>query len=103
MQRIGEKFLEWPESKLDTNHILATVTLYWLTDTLPRCVYTYRDTFLCDYVPTFPFFDKPFGYSWFKHELVAGPKSVVEKKGQLVFYRQHERVRCTSLENDEYH
>lgn len=28
---------------------------------------------------------------------MAGPKSVVEKKGQLVFCRQHERVSFTAL------
>ncbi|OBR10499.1 Epoxide hydrolase [Colletotrichum higginsianum IMI 349063] len=87
---IGEKHLEWPEHHLDADHILTTVTLYWLTDTLPRCVYTYRDTFLCGYVHDIPFYDKPFGYSWFKYEPTPGPRKVVEKKGQLVFYRQHE-------------
>lgn len=92
MQRIGEKHLEWPEHHLDADHILTTVTLYWLTDALPRCVYTYRDTFLCGYVHDIPFYDKPFGYSWFKYEPTPGPRKVVEKKGQLVSYRQHESV-----------
>lgn len=91
--RIGEKLSEWPEKPLDVDHILATVTLYWLTDTLPRNAYTYRNTFACNNVPEFPYCEKPFGYSWFKHELACGPKKLVEKKGQLVFYRQHEHVR----------
>ncbi|OLN84907.1 putative epoxide hydrolase 4 [Colletotrichum chlorophyti] len=89
---VGEKFLEWPENHFELDEVLTGVTLYWLTDTLPRCVYTYRDTFLCGYTPSFPFFNKPFGYSWFKYELSPGPKKLIEKKGQLVFYRQHDHV-----------
>ncbi|KAJ5352500.1 hypothetical protein N7452_001474 [Penicillium brevicompactum] len=87
---IGEKFLEWPEKDLSIDEILTDVSLYFFTDCFPRCSYTYRSTFLVK--PPFcpPFIDKPFGYSWFMHELVPGPKKVVERKGRLVFYRQHE-------------
>ncbi|KAI0012759.1 Alpha/Beta hydrolase protein [Xylariaceae sp. FL0662B] len=88
---IGEKFLEWPQYPCAVDHILANVTLYWLTDSLPRCAYTYRHTFMCGPTPGFPlFFDKPFGYSWFRKELMSAPRKLVEKKGQLVFYRQHD-------------
>ncbi|KIW04382.1 uncharacterized protein PV09_04666 [Verruconis gallopava] len=87
---IGEKFLEWPENHVSVDEVLTGVTLYWFTDSFPRCSYTYRDTFLVKPPFSQPFNDKPFGYSWFMHELAPRPKKVVEKKGRLVFYRQHE-------------
>jgi hypothetical protein len=41
-RRIGEKFLEWVDDPLPPDDILESVTLYWLTDTFPRAIYTYR-------------------------------------------------------------
>ena len=38
-----------------------------------------------------PFITKPLGYSHFPKEIFNGIKAVVEKKGNLVFYKQHER------------
>lgn len=40
--RIGEKFQEWTDDPLDPNHILESITLYWLTNTFPRSIYFYR-------------------------------------------------------------
>lgn len=40
--RIGEKFLEWSDEDPSLEHILESVTLYWMTDTFPRCIYPYR-------------------------------------------------------------
>lgn len=40
--RIGEKFLEWVDDPLAPEDILESVTLYWLTETFPRAIYTYR-------------------------------------------------------------
>ncbi|OJJ56887.1 hypothetical protein ASPSYDRAFT_79961 [Aspergillus sydowii CBS 593.65] len=87
---IGEKFLEWPEEDVSIDEVLTDVTLYWFTDCFPRCNYTYCGTFLVKPPFCLPSVDKPFGYSWFMCELAPGPKKVVEKKGRLVFYRQHE-------------
>jgi hypothetical protein len=42
LYRIGEKFLEWVDDPLPPGHILESITLYWLTDTFPRSIYTYR-------------------------------------------------------------
>lgn len=42
LQRVGEKFLEWVDDPLPPDHILESITLYWLTDTFPRSIYTYR-------------------------------------------------------------
>ncbi|KAF5482671.1 putative epoxide hydrolase, partial [Colletotrichum aenigma] len=39
---MGEKFLEWPDDPIGIDELLTNVTLYWLTDTMPRCIYTYR-------------------------------------------------------------
>lgn len=44
--RIGEKFLEWVDDPLPPDHILESITLYWLTDTFPRSIYTYRQVSL---------------------------------------------------------
>jgi hypothetical protein len=41
--RIGEKFLEWTDEAPPLNDILASVSLYWLTDTCPRSIYPYRE------------------------------------------------------------
>lgn len=39
---IGEKFLEWSDADPPVDKILESVSLYWLTDTFPRCIYPYR-------------------------------------------------------------
>lgn len=41
--RIGEKFLEWTDETPPLNDILASISLYWLTDTFPRSIYPYRE------------------------------------------------------------
>lgn len=41
--RIGEKFLEWSDEDPPLDKILDDVTLYWMTDTFPRCIYPYRN------------------------------------------------------------
>ncbi|KAH6971211.1 Alpha/Beta hydrolase protein [Ilyonectria sp. MPI-CAGE-AT-0026] len=94
---VGEKFLEWPEEDISIDEILANVSLYWFTDCFPRCSYTYRGTFLVGPPPSLPFIDKPFGFSWFMHELAPAPKKILETKGKLVFYRQHEKVSRLSV------
>ncbi|KAH8658586.1 Alpha/Beta hydrolase protein [Ilyonectria robusta] len=88
---VGEKFLEWPEEDISIDEVLANVSLYWFTDCFPRCSYTYRGTFLVGPPPSLPFIDKPFGFSWFMHELAPAPQKILETKGKLVFYRQHEK------------
>ena len=39
---IGEKFLEWTDEDPTVDQVLESVTLYWMTDTFPRCIYPYR-------------------------------------------------------------
>lgn len=40
--RIGEKMLEWTDEDPLLEKILEGVTLYWMTDTIPRCLYHSR-------------------------------------------------------------
>lgn len=75
---IGEKFLEWTDVPLPISDILASVTLYWLTDTFPRGIYPYRE----GYGPEpwhhgTPGFNipKPLGYSYFPKESAPAPIS----------------------------
>lgn len=42
MSRIGEKILEWTDEDPPLEKILESVSLYWLTDTMPRCMYHNR-------------------------------------------------------------
>lgn len=39
---IGEKYREWSDESPSIETILSIVTLYWLTDTYPSSIYTYR-------------------------------------------------------------
>ena len=39
---IGEKFLAWTDKDPSVDTILESVTLYWLTDTFPTVIYSYR-------------------------------------------------------------
>ncbi|CAI0650536.1 unnamed protein product, partial [Colletotrichum noveboracense] len=85
---IGEKFRDWTEIPMPLETILASVTLYWLTDTYPRCIYSNL------FPATVPFpKDKPFGVSNFPRELVPAPRAWVEKTSpNLIFYKDYEKV-----------
>ncbi|TKA71164.1 hypothetical protein B0A49_05193 [Cryomyces minteri] len=83
---IGEKFLEWTDTDPALDKILDSVTLYWLTETFPRCIYPYRQ--LTRRGPT-EYCQKPFGYSWFPKELAPLPVSWAATTGNLVYYKRH--------------
>jgi microsomal epoxide hydrolase len=96
---IGEKFLEWSDEDPSLDTILEGVSLYWFTETFPRCIYPYRERWGAkakskesgakDEDLRFVTVQKPFGYSWFPHELMPTPKAVVAKSSNLVWHRQH--------------
>ena len=44
---IGEKFLAWTDQDPSIDTILKSVTLYWLTDTFPSSIYSYRHVRAC--------------------------------------------------------
>ncbi|KAI9711725.1 MAG: hypothetical protein M1820_001869 [Bogoriella megaspora] len=97
---IGEKFIEWTDVTPPLHTILEAVTLYYLTDTFPRSIYTYRRAFAPEEErKDAPDWDtrkvpagKAFGYSWFPKELLPMPRAWVETMGEqgLTFFRQHD-------------
>ncbi|KEF61011.1 uncharacterized protein A1O9_02575 [Exophiala aquamarina CBS 119918] len=90
---VGEKFIEWSDETPPLDEILDDVTLYWFTETFPRCIYPYRpvDPGVKELAHSNPKYrcSKPVGYSWFPRELGPMPRAWVEKQGNLVWYRQH--------------
>ncbi|KAK5116441.1 hypothetical protein LTR62_007989 [Meristemomyces frigidus] len=88
---VGEKFLQWSSPSPPLSEILDSLTLYWLTSTLPRSLYPYRQ--FCG--PAAQFFHpspewyikKPMGYSYNSRELAPTPKGWVEGTGRLVWFR----------------
>ncbi|KAL3298180.1 putative epoxide hydrolase [Colletotrichum asianum] len=111
---IGEKFLTWTHETPSMDEILASVTLYWLTQTFPRGVYPYRQEVIDDthgsmtdaecrrvikdgakrymFHPDPKYYcEKPMGYSWFPYEIVPVPRAWAATTGNLVWYRSHEK------------
>ncbi|KAL8814438.1 MAG: hypothetical protein Q9191_008552 [Dirinaria sp. TL-2023a] len=91
---IGEKFLHWSHVPPSLDTILESVSLYWFTGTIPRCLYPYRQ-FYEGVVnghqhPSLYLRGKRFGYSLFAKELMPSPKAWVETTGELSFYRRHD-------------
>ncbi|WPG99507.1 alpha/beta-hydrolase [Acrodontium crateriforme] len=87
---IGEKFLEWSDEDPSVDEILQSVSLYWLTDTFPRCIYPYRGIADGSRPPP-PFIEKASGYSFFPKEIVPRARSVAEQTMNLVAFSAHER------------
>ena len=92
---IGEKFLHWTDTDPSLDAILDSVTLYWFTQSFPRCIYPYRQShsrgqsFNSD--PKYKC-KKPMGFSWFPLEIAPTPKAWVEQTGDLKLWRAHESV-----------
>lgn len=95
---IGEKFATWTHDPLPLSTVLTFVSLYWLTDTLPRSIYPYRADFASsDAIPSHgsPRWripdEKPFGFSSFPEEIQPVPREWVERTGRVSWWREHER------------
>jgi len=89
---IGEKFLEWTDETPSLNDILASVSLYWLTDTCPRAIYPYRESYGPN--PTHHgtpslYINKPLGYSYFPKDVYPVPVSWVATSGKLCWTNIH--------------
>ncbi|KAI0128325.1 Alpha/Beta hydrolase protein [Xylariales sp. AK1849] len=78
---MAEKFLDWSDEDPSLDLILADVTLYWFTETFPRCIYPYRDIQRGDIRA---YVSKPSGYSFFPKELMPMPISWVATSCNLV-------------------
>ncbi|KAF2462450.1 putative epoxide hydrolase [Lineolata rhizophorae] len=97
---LAEKYISWADEDTtpSTETILTFVTLYWLTQTLPRSIYPYRSDFApSERVPSHghPAWNIPagkaFGYSDFPNEIQPVPKEWVEKTGRLSWYNVHDK------------
>ncbi|KAJ9615925.1 hypothetical protein H2200_002002 [Cladophialophora chaetospira] len=75
---IGEKFQEWTDETPPLDKILDSITLYWFTESFPRCIYCYRE-FSLPGGKGLPHGNpkynnsKPVAYSWFPKEIVPVP------------------------------
>ncbi|KAL8280174.1 hypothetical protein RQP46_007504 [Phenoliferia psychrophenolica] len=86
---VGEKFLEWSDETPSLDEILTSATLWWLTDTFPTSIYTYRDPVSESGRPQDHYIPKPTGFSSFHREILPSPRSWAEKACNLQFYRSH--------------
>jgi len=89
---IGEKFLEWTDETPSLSEIFASVSLYWLTDTCPRAIYPYRESYGPN--PTHHgtpslYINKPLGYSYFPKEVYPVPISWAATTGKLCWSKTH--------------
>lgn len=82
----------WSDKPPSIDEILANVSLYWFTKSYPTSIWVYRnpgmDTY---YTGSLDKITKPFGVSWFPHEVSAPPKSWADATGKVTFWRQHDR------------
>ncbi|KAF7982194.1 hypothetical protein HWV62_29989 [Athelia sp. TMB] len=86
---IGEKFLAWTDEDPPLDTILASVTLYWVTECIASSFFPYRQATAQHDDPAWHI-TKPLGYSYFPKELYPVPRSWVATTGNLVFYKAHE-------------
>jgi microsomal epoxide hydrolase len=95
---IGEKFLEWTDEDPSLDTILEAISLYWFTETFPRCIYPYRERWGAKDKSKdagkakdnrFVHVTKPFGYSWFPYELLPTPVALTAQTSNLVWHRRH--------------
>lgn len=92
---IGEKLWGWtdPSEHFSIDTILTSVSLYYLTDTFPRSLYSYRETSgstRADLAQPLPYLGKPFGYTRFPYDNTGVPESWAAETGDMVFYKAHE-------------
>ena len=90
---IGEKFLTWTDEDPSLDTILESVSLYWFTGSMSRCLYNYRQSWdgeRAGHDGQGLHVKKPFGYSLFPKELIPVPRSWAATTGNLSWYRQHE-------------
>ncbi|RDW85444.1 hypothetical protein BP5796_03769 [Coleophoma crateriformis] len=95
---IGEKFISWSDphagsggSVLDSNEILRSVSLYYLTRSFISSLYIYAQNphaFATQYTKAHT--NAPMLFSAFKYNVAFWPPALVEKVGNLVLYRNHE-------------
>ncbi|KAF2467733.1 epoxide hydrolase-like protein [Lindgomyces ingoldianus] len=85
---IGEKLLEWTDETPAMDIILTNISLYWFTQSFPRCIYLHRTIFNGP-PPPWPPISKPTGFSFFRYELFPPIESLIKKDCNLVFSKEH--------------
>lgn len=89
---IGEKLLEWADTPIPLDTILAMTSLYWFTSSAPRNIYPYRALFGGGSDATGPISKtKPLGYSAFK-DLGLCPEAWCNHFPNLKFRKSHDEV-----------
>lgn len=95
---ISEKFITWTDTTPQLDDILDSVTLYWFTQSFPRCIYPYREyhggrttSGVGPHSDPKWKFEKPFGYSYFPMELAPMPLAWVKTSGDLVWSKEHDK------------
>lgn len=94
---IAEKFITWTDTTPPLEDILDSITLYWFTQSFPRCIFPYRQYHGSRSGGSTPHADpryyikKPLGYSYFPMELAPMPKAWVAATGNLVWSKQHDQ------------
>ncbi|KAI0455394.1 Alpha/Beta hydrolase protein [Xylaria acuta] len=98
---ISEKFLDWTDEDPSLDTILAHATMYWITETFPRCIYPYRD--MAGDAERLRIakasgrghprlhVSKPSGYSVFQHDIMPMPASWVATSCNLVSVATREK------------
>jgi len=92
---IAEKFFEWtdstdrPEDAVDRDHLLADVSLYWLTGTAGSSADLYYEAAHEPWPSGRP--TPPVGMSLFQHDMPLPIRSLTEESASIVSWREHER------------
>ncbi|KAI5846461.1 epoxide hydrolase [Morchella snyderi] len=85
---ISEELRDWTDETPPIEKILEIVTLWWLTETMPRSIYAYRQIFIEKRnMNGIALTNTKFGYSDFPMELIPVLKLRVETLGEMVFFR----------------
>lgn len=105
---MSEKYLQWSDDDPHISDILASVTLFWLTESMSSSMYPYRefvtvrgqsrllgpDTTRKQAALDSPerYIKTPVGYSWFPKVLIPTPVAWVKIYSNLVWNRIHTKV-----------
>ncbi|KAF4951269.1 hypothetical protein FSARC_12968 [Fusarium sarcochroum] len=98
---VGEKFIEWSDKPIPLDTILGIVSLYWLTDSYPRTIWSYRSIAREGLHGLATSEEKPLGYAVFNHELSIVPQAWAKRlyPNMLVYHKYKTGGHFPGLEN----
>ncbi|CAO1616424.1 unnamed protein product [Jaminaea pallidilutea] len=93
---IGEKFLSWTHHDPPDHDIFESLTLWWLTETMPRALYPYRNRpvsggMMQQASQKENFIHRPVGFSDAPYELVPAPLEWAKGTANIVWHREHDK------------